>query len=269
MKKTALSNVPNTYLFTWNSKYWPIEKLIPKIDEVEAIGKTIDVWGIASHTKVNIGDRVFFNRVRSQIKGIFASGTVISKPFPFVNYKGKTVPGVEIEFDVFLNPDKGQILEIDRVIANTPFFRWSPQSSGIQISQNVVKALEILWANYLIEKNLLVTSEVIEKTIIEGTTHQLTQTVYERNRYARIVCLKHHGYSCVVCDFNFKDRYGEIGEGYIHVHHLKQLSIVKESMIDPVKDLRPVCPNCHAMLHKVNPPYTLEELKQLLQSNKK
>lgn len=39
------------------------------------------------------------------------------------------------------------------------------------------------------------------------------------------------------------------------------------SQIDPISDLRPVCPNCHAMLHKKNPPYTIDELREIIHQN--
>ena len=59
--------------------------------------------------------------------------------------------------------------------------------------------------------------------------------------------------------------YGEIGKNFIHIHHLVKISDIKEEyMIDPIEDLRPVCPNCHAMLHKKEPPFTIEELKGML-----
>jgi 5-methylcytosine-specific restriction protein A len=67
-----------------------------------------------------------------------------------------------------------------------------------------------------------------------------------------------------VCDFNFEAKYGEIGSGFIHVHHLTPLAnIGKEYEVDSIRDLRPVCPNCHAMLHKKYPPYSIEELKSI------
>jgi 5-methylcytosine-specific restriction protein A len=60
--------------------------------------------------------------------------------------------------------------------------------------------------------------------------------------------------------------YGKIGDGYIHVHHLTPLNALKgkPQKIDPIKDLRPVCPNCHEMLHKTDPPYTIERLKEII-----
>lgn len=47
----------------------------------------------------------------------------------------------------------------------------------------------------------------------------------------------------------FTDMYGDIGKDFIHVHHLL---IGEEYVVDHIKDLRPVCPNCHAMLDKRN-----------------
>lgn len=54
-------------------------------------------------------------------------------------------------------------------------------------------------------------------------------------------------------------------EGLIHVHHLKPLGEVGEGyLLDPVADLRPVCPNCHAMLHRRKPALGIDELLQTL-----
>ncbi|MBX3591576.1 MAG: HNH endonuclease [Burkholderiaceae bacterium] len=70
---------------------------------------------------------------------------------------------------------------------------------------------------------------------------------------------------CVVCAFDFSVRYGPIGEGFIHVHPIKPLSeIGKDYVLDPIRDLRPVCPNCHAMLHRLVPAISIEKLQELL-----
>ena len=57
------------------------------------------------------------------------------------------------------------------------------------------------------------------------------------------------------------------GKKYIEIHHLKQLADSgKEYQIDPIKDLRPVCANCHRMLHKQRPPISIEELQIKIQN---
>ena len=103
------------------------------------------------------------------------------------------------------------------------------------------------------------------ETFIEGAKKHIIVNSYERNPLARKRCLEHYGYNCSVCGFNFGEMYGKVGEKFIHVHHLLALNqIGEEYIVDPMKDLRPVCPNCHAMLHKRNPTYTIEELKGVL-----
>ncbi len=103
----------------------------------------------------------------------------------------------------------------------------------------------------------------------EGTLKMITVNAYERNSQSRDICIAHYGLNCVVCGINFQEKYGYIGKGFIHVHHLKPLSEIGTAYaLNPVQDLRPVCPNCHAMLHKKKPPYSIEELKQLIKTHK-
>lgn len=96
---------------------------------------------------------------------------------------------------------------------------------------------------------------------VEGATKQVIVNAYERDPKARAACVRHYDYSCVICNFNFLEKFGEIGRNFIHVHHLQPISKAKEQhCVDPIQDLRPVCPNCHAMLHRRNPPFSIEEL---------
>ena len=100
------------------------------------------------------------------------------------------------------------------------------------------------------------------KPIYEGAKKSVTINVYERDAAARDKCIKHYGCCCMVCNFDFVSVYGDIGKNFIHVHHLIPLAdIEKEYVVNPIEDLVPVCPNCHAMLHRKNPPYTIDELK--------
>lgn len=97
---------------------------------------------------------------------------------------------------------------------------------------------------------------------MEGALRRVVGSEYERNPAARRACVEHYGAVCAVCGFSFEAAYGEIGHGFIHVHHLIPLSSQgKAHHVDPVRDLRPVCPNCHAMLHSVDPPLTIKELQ--------
>lgn len=101
--------------------------------------------------------------------------------------------------------------------------------------------------------------------LIEGDKRTVTVNVYERNPLARRKCIEHYGAYCQVCDIDFEKIYGEVGRGFIHVHHIKPLHEIKQGYkVHPIHDLIPVCPNCHAMLHrKENGVYlTFEQLRE-------
>jgi len=99
----------------------------------------------------------------------------------------------------------------------------------------------------------------------EGSVRRITINAYERDPKAREACIRHHGTTCNVCKMDFEERYGSIGRDFIHVHHKRPLSNLRENYkVDPKKDLVPVCPNCHAMLHRRSPPYDVEQLRAIL-----
>ena len=100
---------------------------------------------------------------------------------------------------------------------------------------------------------------------IEGASRTVAINAYERSTKARAACIQHYGAVCIVCAFDFSSVYGEIGRGFIHVHHVVPLAqIKKEYELNPIRDLRPVCPNCHAIIHSTQPALTVEELKRHL-----
>ncbi len=104
-----------------------------------------------------------------------------------------------------------------------------------------------------------------DATFSEGMARTVQVNSYERSDAARKACIAHHGFRCAVCAMSFSEVYGSLGETFIHVHHLVELSSIRqEYVVDPIRDLRPVCPNCHAMLHRRIPALSLDELKRCL-----
>jgi len=98
---------------------------------------------------------------------------------------------------------------------------------------------------------------------IEGAKQTKLVSTYERNSKARKICIRHYGSKCSICGFDFGIQFGKIGEGFIHVHHIVPVSqIGEEYEIDPITDLRPLCANCHAMIHAKWPPFTITEIEK-------
>lgn len=105
--------------------------------------------------------------------------------------------------------------------------------------------------------------------LVEGAVSRITVDAYERNAEARRLCIEAHGTRCLVCGFDFGAVYGELAEGYIHVHHRRPLAKVGGAhVVDPVEDLLPVCPNCHAVLHLGGECRDVEEVRRLVERNR-
>jgi len=99
----------------------------------------------------------------------------------------------------------------------------------------------------------------------EGAKVRIEINRYERNRLNRAACIAVHGFACKACGIDLGTMYGLIGERYIHVHHIIPVSQLGEGyVINPAEDLVPVCPNCHAMLHRQDPPLTPAQLKEII-----
>jgi len=104
-----------------------------------------------------------------------------------------------------------------------------------------------------------------QSTYAEGSRRDVVQTQIERSGAARDSCIDTHGTTCIACGFNFGAVYGAIGEGFIHVHHCNPVSLGVRD-VDPVSEMQPLCPNCHAMVHRETPPLSINKLKQLIAS---
>lgn len=99
----------------------------------------------------------------------------------------------------------------------------------------------------------------------EGSIISVLTNKYERNRAARRECILHYGYKCVVCKKSLEEIYGSQGRNIIHVHHLIPISNIKRDYkLNHIADLRPVCPNCHAVIHSREPIFSIEEVQRML-----
>lgn len=98
----------------------------------------------------------------------------------------------------------------------------------------------------------------------EGRVVAAVGSKYERNPVNRLLCIRHHGMSCWVCDLVFEETYGDLGLDFIEVHHVIPVSTRGFGMVDPVTELVPLCSNCHSMVHRRNPPVHPVDLRAQL-----
>lgn len=141
----------------------------------------------------------------------------------------------------------------------------APQGSK-KLNGNLLKYIE---SNFSDSNQNDVFPEMVneDSDAYEGIKKSVIVNKYERSSIARNKCIEHHGTSCKVCSLDFLKMYGDLGKGFIHVHHIIPIhKIGKEYKINYIKDLIPVCPNCHAMLHRKldGKEVDVEELKIIL-----
>lgn len=103
----------------------------------------------------------------------------------------------------------------------------------------------------------------------EGSMVKVQVNRYERSPANRVACIGHYGPRCQSCSFDFGHFYGPLGEGYIEVHHRTPVSCMgPDYLVDPVLDLVPLCANCHAAVHRTDPPMQVDELKRMIEQRR-
>lgn len=154
---------------------------------------------------------------------------------------------------------------------NKKFDLYFPRGTSQEIKNRTgaINLLKFLKKTSQIPTVMSIPEEVVNSgEYEEGSTTIISVNSYERNGEARKKCLECYGYSCIACGFNFKEVYGDAGDDFIHVHHLKSLSIIRKTYkVNPIKDLVPVCPNCHAMIHRASEPYSIAKIKKMIKEN--
>lgn len=104
-----------------------------------------------------------------------------------------------------------------------------------------------------------------EDGAIEGNIQVYSQNKIERSIANRNRCIEIFGTQCQICGIKLSETYGKLAEDFIHVHHIESIAKTGPRWIDPSKDLIPVCPNCHSMLHRTDPPIMPNDLRKILE----
>jgi 5-methylcytosine-specific restriction protein A len=107
------------------------------------------------------------------------------------------------------------------------------------------------------------------RSYFKGTAVGVLVNRYERDREARKKCVANHGATCVMYGFVFRRTYGEFGKSSIHIHHLTPLaSVGRRYKVDARDGLISVYPNCNAMLHRRHNPPGIDELREIVVTNR-
>ena len=258
----------STYLFAWNPKKWTWNDLDAQIEQIGVSGHSDDSWSSGNTKQIPAGSRFFLIRLGVEPKGIIGSGVTLSAPDFGLHWdEEKAASGDEalycdIRFD-YLSDD---VLITWEELQQPPFssFHWGVQASGISIPTAVSGALEELWRSRTAGAPGTPSSPIYT-TLPEGAKRKVVVNAYERNPLARAACIAHHGHRCQICGVDLGERFGKIADGFIHVHHIVPLASIGCSYeVDPIHDLVPVCPTCHAVIHLQVPSLSVAAARALL-----
>lgn len=236
------------------------------LDRLTETGHAVGRWEVGSNSGIFPGADAWLLLQGRQGGGLIGHGTVGSEPYPDATDSDGADDGrrlVDIAVDALLQ--RGEEIPAEILTERVPKVRWNTEpGAAVEIPPEDEAAVRFLWAEYppvpvdpttpppgTLPKNALATAPINR---------------YEWDRQARKACIDHHGTSCSACGFSFEAVYGDIGKDFIQVHHIVPVSLVGgDYELDPLTDLVPLCPNCHAMAHRRKPvPYTPAELRTLI-----
>lgn len=268
-------------VLTWN----PIETIIED-DEIAELarltqsGQTVSgTWSTGNRSGgINPDDYVVrFRQINK--RGIVAFGRATSYVYEDMHWADETRMAnyVNVAWEQVLRTEDRLAIEQIELLTNEA--NWDAMlGSGIKLSEADSREVVQAWSNWYAQvagtEAILSGEEAgANSTSVGGVTEGAVTTVvvnrYERSATARRQCIDHYGSTCAVCSLDFEATYGAIGEGYIHVHHIVPIASIGETYIlNPITDLIPVCPNCHAMLHRgTDVPRSVDELRKLMEVN--
>ena len=140
--------------------------------------------------------------------------------------------------------------------------------------EDLKEGLDIIEKSATEKRKIEVFDETI--TVQEGVKRIVETKVYERSSKLRKIAIEHYTKNgdifCEACQFSFKKFYGEIGKGYIEIHHIKPIFKYEDEELDKtidkaLKNVVPLCSNCHRIIHRnwKNPleiDYLIEQINQ-------
>jgi 5-methylcytosine-specific restriction enzyme A len=259
------------FLLIWNPKKWTISDGEWSQQVVLSSSGDLDLgqWSTGNRTSgIRPGDILLLVRVGSD-RGIVGSGTATSIAHKDRHWdaarakRNELANYVSIEWETLVEVENR--LKIEVLLKEFPEVYWnSLAASGFKVDEEVAEKLVARWFEHVGLNRTRFPDEVTAYR--EGAVKTVSVNRYERNPAARDKCIAHFGAKCAVCGFVGEQTYGSKGEDLIHVHHLIELSKVGEEYeVNPIKDLIPVCPNCHAMIHRRKPAFSVAEIKKMLQ----
>jgi len=156
-----------------------------------------------------------------------------------------------------------------------PFDRNGRTNQGTYLSKCTPKLYDIIREVLNIEETQ--DPAIVDPTVSHSEYAEARRLSRERYYFARnprlvTAAKKHYGYVCQACGFNFRNKYGELGDRYIECHHLNPISVLFDArkskrIKTSLEEVTVLCSNCHRMVHRHTPALSVEDLKKRIEAS--
>lgn len=260
----------NAIIVGWDPARWNRWNYAAVVEQVALTGLRLEPWGV--DRGVAAGTDVWLLLLGAQGPGLIGHGMVLSErgdpeepaqPKPAATSDHAEII-LQVAFDALL--PLGDQVPATVLCEAVPGVAWDGDDiAGVDPGPGNEGLIRALWATHGPAQGADPTQPV-PGTYPASAVVRVTANRHEHDPVARRACIAHRGTNCATCGFSFEMAYGEVGADFIHIHHVVPASQLGHGyVLDPLTDLVPLCPNCHAMAHhRVNPPRTEAELRHIM-----
>lgn len=130
----------NTYLFTWNPTKWDWPYIDEQIEQLQQGTDVVEDWATDRKKDIGKGDQFILVRVGSHPKGVIGIGEISKNIFSRKHWssdhdkKDKILNFVELKFQAL---SREPLIPLDYLESNFSNVKWTPQSNGNVISQEI------------------------------------------------------------------------------------------------------------------------------------
>jgi 5-methylcytosine-specific restriction protein A len=166
--------------------------------------------------------------------------------------------GSNIQVKLFANTTNAKMYEAGNIVAK--YYPANDLPTSDIIRRDILSFLQMYDE---LAFNDIQFHESNEFTALEKKQYRLHYRI-ERNNTIATKVKKLKGYECEVCRLNFEKMYGDIGRKFIEAHHLRPLNTLNigNYTINLFEDFAVLCSNCHSMIHRLDNPGDLEEIRK-------
>lgn len=238
------------------------------VEQVAESGRFLDRWSVGRRRNIKAGSEAWLllQGGGDSGRGLLGHGVVLSEAYESGNPAEPGAVGryISVAFDALL--PLGEQIRPDILVDAVPGIRWggTVRRPVIPVPSLAEPDLRRLWRDR--GPAAVDPAGLVPGTYPPEAVTRIEVNRYERNLEGRRICLAFHGTSCAACGFSFETSYGELGKGFMDVHHTVPPAMLGSGyQLDPVADLVPLCANCHAMAHRgVSTPRTVSELRNVI-----